>query len=192
MSHPTDYRRALRPPQFTLRTLLALITLLAVLFALVNVIHPLVLSGLILLVLLIAGHVAGNAIGTRLREIGSRPVTRDGRDISPGPFGPQVAEQDYAPPTQLGRRLSLGLMVVIVTSIGALVGALSGGLWGYLAAGSDGWLNIVVGAVAFGFLGGFCSFAAFSFSQVLLGAFWQAVRSAEPTRRAPNGPVYPL
>ena len=177
MSPPSDYRRALRPPQFTLRTLIGIITLLAALFSLVNVVHPVVMAGLVLLALLIAAHVAGNVIGTRLREIGDRPVTKEGREVPPRPFDRNIEQSSFAPPSDLARRISLGLPILIVTTAGVLTGGIGGGLWGYLSAGSDGWLNIVVGCVAFGFLGGFGSFAAFSFTQVTLGAIRQASRS---------------
>ncbi|MBC7853866.1 MAG: hypothetical protein IAF94_10550, partial [Pirellulaceae bacterium] len=80
----------------------------------------------------------------------------------------------------------------IVTTAGVLTGGIGGGLWGFLSAGSDGWLNIVVGAVAFGFLGGFGSFAAFSFTQVMLGAIRQASRPQSPLRQAENEAGYPL
>ena len=192
MSPPSDYRRALRPPQFTLRTLIGIITLLAALFSLVNVVHPVVMAGLVLLALLIAAHVAGNVIGTRLREIGDRPVTKEGREVPPRPFDRSVDQSSFAPPSELARRISLGLPILIVTTAGVLTGGIGGGLWGYLSAGSDGWLNIVVGCVAFGFLGGFGSFAAFSFTQVMLGAIRQARRSPTPLSQAENEAGYPL
>ncbi|MCE9528156.1 MAG: hypothetical protein K8R36_19105 [Planctomycetales bacterium] len=192
MSPPSDYRRALRPPQFTLRTLIGLITLLAVFFSLVNLVHPLVMTGLVLLAVLIAAHVAGNVIGTRLRELGDRPVTKGGQDIPRRRFNPPIDQESFAPPSDLARKVSLGLPVLIVTAAGAAVGGFGGGLWGYLAAGSGGWLNIGVGCVAFGFLGGFVSFALYSFTQVLLAAWWQAVRPKSPIRRAENDARYPL
>jgi hypothetical protein len=192
VSPPSEYRRPLRPPQFTLRTLICLITLLAVLFSLVNVVHPLMMAGLVLLTLLIAAHVAGNAIGTRLREIGDRPVTKEGQPVPPRRFNPQVDRASFAPATDLARKISLGLPILIVTAAGILAGGIAGGLWGYLAAGSGGWLNIAIGAVAFGFLGGFGSFAAFSFAQVLLGAWWQASRPPDQLRRVENEARYPL
>jgi len=192
VSPPSDYRRALRPPQFTLRTLICVITLLAALFSLVNVVHPLVLTGLVLLALLIVAHVAGNVIGTRLKEMGDRPVTKDGREIPPRRFNPRVDESNFAPATDLARRASLGLPILIVTATGILTGGVSGGLCGYVAAGSDGGLNIVVGTVAFGFLGGFGSFAVFGFTQVILGALRQASRPPTPVRRVENESRYPL
>lgn len=176
MPPPSDYRRPLRPPQFTLRTLICLITLLAGLFSLVNVVPPIVIAGLLLLTLLIAAHVAGNVIGTRLREMGDQPVTKEGRKIPPRQWKPQVDQASFAPPSDLARQVSLGLPILIVSSAGVLVGGISGGLWGYLTAESGGWTNIVVGSIAFGFLGGFGSFAAFSFTQVILGAWRQASR----------------
>lgn len=192
MPPPADYRRALRPPQFTLRMLIGLITLLAAMFALVNVVHPVVMAGLVLLALLIAAHVAGNVIGTRLREIGDHPVTKEGKEAPPRPFDRHVDRNSFAPPSDLARKISLGLPILIVTSAGVLTGGIGGGLWGFLSAGSDGWLNIVVGTVAFGFLGGFGSFAAFSFTQVILGAWWQASRSSAQPYQAENEARYPL
>jgi len=52
--------------------------------------------------------------------------------------------------------------------------------------------GMLVGAVAFGFLGGFGSFAAFSFTQVILGALWQASRPQSPVRHGENEVRYPL
>jgi len=153
-------------------------TLLGVLFALVNVVHPLVLAGLILLALLIAAHIAGNALGTRLREIGSRPVDEKGRDLPPQNFRREIAQDEFAPPTKLSLRLPLGLPVLIVTALGTVVGALGGGLWGTLAGGASPWFPIAIGAIAFAVLGGLGSFALFSFSQVMLGAYWQAMKQA--------------
>lgn len=192
MHPPTDYRRALRPPQFTLRTLLLLITLLAVFFSLVNLVHPLLMTGLGLLAILIAAHVAGNVIGSRLRELGDQPMTEDGRAIPPRRFHGEIDRSSFAPPSDLAKKISLGLPVLIVTATGVLVGGIAGGMWGYLAAGISGWLNIGVGFVAFGFLGGFVSFAIYSFTQVLLTAWLQASRPASPTSRAENDARYPL
>ena len=192
MSTPSDYRRPLRPPQFTLRTLIWIITLLAAMFSLVNVVHPVVMAGLLLLMLLIAAHVVGNVLGTRLRDIGDRPVTKEGREIPPRRFNPQVDPSSFAPPTDLASKVALGLPILIVSSAGVLVGGISGGLWGFLSAGSGKWQNMAVGAVAFGFLGGFCSFGIFSFTQVILGAWKQASQSPQHPRQAENEIRYPL
>jgi hypothetical protein len=187
----SDDRPPLRPPQFTLRTLILLITVLAIFFSLVNTVHPVVMAGLVLLTLLIAAHVAGNVIGTRLREIGDRPLTQEGGEVPPQPFVGHLTRTSFAPPSDLARRIALGLPILIVTTAGVLAGGIAGGLWGYLAAGDDGWLNIVVGIVACGFLGGFGSFVAFSFTQVILGAWWQASRSLPDPHQAETKPVTP-
>lgn len=194
---PSDYRRALRPPQFTLRALISLITLLAMLFSLVNVVHPLMLSGLVLLALLITGHIAGNAIGTRLREIGSRPVDKDGREVPRPSASWKMRKDEFAPTTELARNASLGWPLLVVTTVGALLGGLGGGVWGFVAAGNveagvaSGWSGVVVGIVAFAVLGGLGSFATFSFGQVMLGAYWQAIHPPAP-RQTKNEPIYPL
>ncbi|MCI0357192.1 MAG: hypothetical protein L0211_01745, partial [Planctomycetaceae bacterium] len=70
---PSPTTPRLRPPQFGLRTLLFVVTVCAVLAALSKWVTPLVFLCLVFLALTIIAHVAGNAIGTRLREIGSHP-----------------------------------------------------------------------------------------------------------------------
>ena len=191
--HPSSNpRRVLPPPQFTLRTLLLLITLFAAFFALVNLVHPLVICGLALLAILVAAHVAGNVIGTRLREIGDQPASNDGEAISARSRDRKVDRGSFAPPSDLARKSSLGLPVLIVTAAGVLVGGMGGGVWGFVSAGSEGWLNITVGSVAVGFLGGFASFAVYSFTQVLMGAWTQAARPPSPLHQSENDARYPL
>jgi hypothetical protein len=167
---------ALRPPQFSLRTLLLLVTACAILFALVNVLPPMAIAGLAFLLLSIFAHVAGNAIGTRLREIGGRPKDlRLGGPDEPLAVG-EVDRPRGAPPTELSRRQSLGWPVVAVTSAGILAGAIGGGVWtAWLAGSRITALGISVGCVACAVLGGFAAFLAFSFAQVGLGALRQAM-----------------
>src|SRR3954471_13353917 len=104
--NPEHGRQTLRPPQFKLRTLLAVVTACGVLFALGQWLPPMVIAGLAFLAVSIFCHVAGNAIGTRLRAIGDRheDATEEEREVRirrPKP-------QDFAPATQLGQRRSLG------------------------------------------------------------------------------------
>jgi hypothetical protein len=64
---------------------------------------------------------------------------------------------------------------------------LGGGVWTVLASrGPVGPLNIAVGVVAFGMLGGMASFATVAFIQVLLGAIWQTVKTP-PRESASDG-----
>ncbi len=72
-------RRDLRLPQFRLRTLMWFVALLAVLFAVMGVIGPLASTGLLMFLVLIGLHVAGNAVGTTLRDSAPR------RSVDPAP-----------------------------------------------------------------------------------------------------------
>jgi hypothetical protein len=67
-------------------------------------------------------------------------------------------------------------------------GAVGGGLWTFLAGrGHVGLFNIGVGVIAFAILGGLLAFATVSFTQVLLGAIWQAMNTS-----ATSAPADPL
>jgi hypothetical protein len=171
-----DLRKSLRPPQFGLRTLLALVTACAALFALAQWLPPAAIVLLAFFALSIFCHVAGNAVGTRLRQIG------DTNDRTPCDHNLLVRPQprDFAPATHLSRRQSLGWITVIATSVGIASGAIGGGLWTIAAGqGPVGITNIAVGVIAFAVLGGLAAFATVGFAQVLLGAIWQAL-SAPP------------
>lgn len=171
-AQPPPADRRLRPPQFGLRTLLIVVTFFAVLFALAHWLTPIAWVGIALLATSIFLHVAGNAIGTHLRQIGNR--------LPPEPAAPLIRRpleaREFAPVTRLGQRRSLGWLIVLATACGVLCGATGGGVWTWLSSRQPaGALEIAVGAVAFAVLGGLAAFAAFAFTQVLLGAFWQAL-----------------
>ncbi len=176
---------ALKPPQFSLRTLLLLMTAFAVLFALVNVLPPMIIVGLVFLVLSIFAHVAGNAIGTRLRDLGGRPTEL--RLENPNePGAAQTASPRCAPRTELSRRQPLGWPILVATSAGAVAAAVGGGIWTAALTGNQVTaLAVSIGGIACGVLGGFASFLAFSFAQVGWGALRQAMSagSAEAPRQ---------
>ena len=163
---------SLRPPQFRLRTLLLLVTACGALFALAQWLHPAAIALTAFFAMTIFCHVAGNAIGTRLRQIG------DARDHQGCEARPMVRPEphEFAPRTHLGSRQNLGWLIVVATSIGITCGAVGGGLWTFLAArGQAGAGNIAIGVVAFAILGGLASFSTIGLAQVLAGAIWQAL-----------------
>ncbi len=176
-----DTSRSLRPPQFGLRTLLILVTICGVLLALREWFDPIVLFALVFFALSVFCHVAGNAIGTRLRQIGdsSDPGESDEpyRSVRSPP-----RPQDFAPATRLSQRHSLGWTIIIASSVGATSGAVGGGLWTFIVArGHARPFDIAIGVIAFTVLGGLASFAVFGFAQVLFGAIWQALNSPANT-----------
>src|SRR5437763_3726550 len=167
--------KSLRPPQFGLRTLLALVAACGGLLALRQWLDPIAVAAIAFLALSIFCHVAGNCLGTRLREIGdSRDLPRDDSPAARLPPRPQ----DFAPVTHLGGRQSLGWTIVIASSIGIAGGAVGGGLWTFAASRRQApALSIAVGVIAFAVLGGLAAFATVGFAQVLFGALWQAIQT---------------
>jgi hypothetical protein len=173
----------LRPPQFGLRSLLLAVTACAVLAAVGRWLSPIAVAALVFLVLSIIAHVAGNAIGTRLRELGSQPDDKE----PPAPSARNRARAgDFAPATRLSERRGLGWPILIASLGGVIGGAFGGAVWTLLASrGPVGPLNIAVGAIAFAVLGGIASFAAFGFIQVGMSAIRQAM-TAPPTPSIPR------
>src|SRR5881409_2789760 len=116
-------RELLRPPQFGLRTLLALVAACGGLLALRQWLDPIAIAAIAFLALSVFCHVAGNCVGTRLREIGDNP-DRPREDLAAARVTPRPDE--FAPVTHLGRRHSPGWTVVVASSIGIASGAVGG------------------------------------------------------------------
>ncbi len=172
-----ESKSVLSPPQFGLRALLLAVTACAVLAALSQWLTPVVIACIVFLVLCVIAHVAGNVIGTRLRELGSQPPAGD--PISAGLDRVKPSAADFAPPTRLGQRQALGWPILIATLTGILAGAVGGAVWTLVSSrGPVGALHLGVGGLAFAVLGGIIAFAAFGFVQVGLAALRQA--TADP------------
>ena len=178
---------ALKPPQFSLRTLLLLVTGCAILFALVNVLPPLVIAALVFLLLSVFGHVAGNAIGTRLRELGGRPAKQRAGSQNDAQEVGEIGPPRCAPRTELSRRQPLGWTAAIVTTAGAVAGAIGGGIWAaWLVANHLSIFAVLTGVLACGALGGFASFLACSFAQVGFSALRQSMAGGGSTEDVAN------
>ncbi len=173
-----DPQSVLPPPQFGLRTLLWVITGCAAIFALSRWLSPLALAGVVMLVLSVIAHVAGNAIGTRLRELGGRRKPRAGDADSPASAN-RPAAASFAPVTRLGQRQSLGWPIIVGTAAGTLAGGIGGGLWTmFNANGHADPFSVAVGVLAFAVLNGIGAFVIFGFIQVGVGAIRQALSHA--------------
>lgn len=176
-----DRREGLRPPQFRLSTLLWGMTALSILFAAMTWVGPLAAFGLLLLFLSIVAHVAGNAIGTRLREIGSRPLAEKGGgpDYLKRKPGSPVFAGECAPATRLGSHHPLGWLIVVATASAFVVGGLAGGAFlAWLCWEKSTLVSILCGAAASAALGGFGGFLVSSFVRELSRAHAQAAGEA--------------
>ncbi len=165
----------LQPPRFGLKALMWSITLISVFCGAFNYFGSHAAAVLSLLALAIAAHIAGNAIGTRLRADGDR-ATRD-RPTPHTRRGAQVIASDFAPATQLRQRSPLGRPIVFATLAGTILGAVLGGIAFVRIVRQPVTIpSVALGVTAAAVLGGIWSFVAASFLQVAATAVWQATR----------------
>lgn len=168
-------RPALQPPRFSLKTLMWTITALGALFGAMAAAGPLGGFALLLLVLAILAHVAGNKIGTRLREIGSTPDEPSER-TPPAAEGAKL-RATAAPAGSLSRYSHLTWTMIAFTVAGAVaLGGVGGTLLIWLTWGQLNLPTAVVAIVSPTVLGALLGFAVSSFTQTAGGAWWEARR----------------
>ncbi len=180
MTTKTDKKPTTRPglplPQFRLITLMLLMALLSAVFALSSALGPYGTFWLVVFICAALAHIAGNALGTRLRERGSHPEV----DQDPaGTFDPRrSAAIPFTPATRLGERSSLGLPILLATVFGVVAG---GGMTAYwmLTYTSLTTASVVVAVVAFATLGGIWTFLMIGFLQVTITALIHALRESK-------------
>ena len=166
-------RRALQPPQFTLQTLFMVMASLGVLFGLMTAAGPIGGFALLLLVLVIIAHVAGNSIGTRLRNLGSEPVDED--DSSRKRANPSYARVAAAPASNLSSSSSVTLTMLIFSAAGAvIVGSLGSALLIWLAWNELNVATAIIATASPTVLGALLGFAVSSFTQTAGGAWREA------------------
>lgn len=164
----------LGPPQFGLRTLLLVISVAAVLLGLSRWLSPISLAAVILLILSIIAHVAGNIIGSRLRDgrAGHSPATDKHEHTGP------LHEHHFAPVTKLGHRHSLGWLPLVSAVTGGVIGATVGGGWtAVLIQRSFDWLPVVIATIAFGVLGALGGFVTAGFIKAFNDAWSEAAKN---------------
>jgi hypothetical protein len=173
----SDVPELQRLPQYRLRSLFLLIACLAVLFAVMGTIGPIASAGLLFLLTMIGLHVAGNALGTTLRDHSSSQIHR--QSPPPAEFGLSAtlgAWKTFTP------RLSEHTRLVWVIRAVSLAGALAGGVLGYTVFGQMGPVSaagLAIGAISFAVLGAFFGFLIGSFLEMLLSA-WRQALDAKP------------
>jgi len=175
-SHP--HRPALKPPQFGVTTLLWVTAGFAAVFAVGAAVGPYAAFALSLLLLILLAHIAGNVIGTQLRNNGNTPVAHHHEVIDEHhrPVRHQRAEaHHYAPASRLSESHRLGWVMLI----GTVFFALGGGYFGlWMAIDQTLTLaaipSVAASVVAFAALGAFLGFMLSSFLRVALSAWWHA------------------
>ena len=174
-SIPPSLSPGLRP-QFRITTLLLLITLAGLLLAAFQYIGAIGTFALILAILVVLAHVAGNAIGTTLRDTAQPTLQpREAQHASEG------AEKPFVQTTKLSEKRPLGRPIYIITALSAL-------FWGgagitvakILSTKPISLPNSIAGALVLGALGAFWTFVAGSFVQIAFGAVLQALRNPKP------------
>jgi hypothetical protein len=163
----------LPPFRFSVRSLMLMVTACCLLMGLMRWLPIAYLGALILLLLVVGAHVAGNAIGTRLRD----GIPQPNRKRFSGMLIHPLEEQHYAPTTNLEGKWSLGWIIPMATISGAFVGMGGGWYWMHVTYGNElEWISIVVTLAAFGVLGGFGAFLISTFLRVLCIALFEALR----------------
>jgi hypothetical protein len=172
------------PPQFRLRTLLLVVAAFSVLFTVVQAVG--LFSSLMLLMLLglIAAHVIGNALGTRLRDEASRLAQAGGDAADPPPPTGELPMK--LPASQLTERRQLPRRLFGIATLGAVLGGVSGGA--LITAVT--WQDITVAGIALGVcssavLGGLAGFLASSFYTVARAALREAL-AEQPQKYKPQ------
>jgi hypothetical protein len=170
--------RPLGPPQFGLRTLLLVVSTAAVLLGLSQWLSPIKFAAVLLLVLSVIDHVAGNVIGSRLRDGRQRAKPEPASEDRPQPAS--LRDHHFAPVTKLGGRHSLGWIPAVGAAAGLLLGAAGGGIWtAILLQPEFDWFPVSIAMVAFGALGGFGGFLVVGFCKALGEAWHEAAHQKD-------------
>lgn len=175
-----DPDAALKPPQFTLRTMLVVMAAVAGLFAVMSAVGSLWSLAILLFLGLVAAHVAANAAGTKMRDRSvGRPIARRRVETPRDPPKTVASPKRLAEPARLH-------WIALVMAVG---GAVGGGYFGGSAL-ADSYPDataaaVVVGFVSSGVLGGFAGFATGSFLLVARQAVSEAHAGSDRQQRHP-------
>ncbi len=161
-------------PIGALRALAIGVGLSWLLFVVMRFIGPLGSLALLFFLLMVALHVAGNALGTSLGErLGGYGPAIDDDDGPPPGSPPRIARLRRMHPGRLVEHSPVTWSTVALTALGALCGGTLGALGFYFLMRAT-LAGLIVGAVSSAVLGGFFGFLASSF----MFTFWVAWRQS--------------
>ncbi len=147
---PSPHAGSRLPPfRFSVRSLMLLVTICCLMMGLMRWLPIAYMGVLILLLLVVGAHVAGNAIGTRLRDGAPQP----NRKRSPGMLTTPLEEQHYAPTTKLAWKMVARLDHSPLHDQWRIMGMGGGLYWMHVTYGNElEWISIIVTLAAFGVL----------------------------------------
>jgi len=167
----------LRPPQFTLRTMMIVTLLVAVLVSVMTAVGTVWALGILFFVLLIAAHVVGNAVGTRLRD---RATTRPEVAAEMRRAASQGKSVVMHGPSRLGQHRRLHWFTRVLTVAGALTAGYFGGV-ALAAAYPDATTAAVwLAHLSSGVLGGLAVFIVTAFLMIVRQMLSEAHAGSDP------------
>ena len=171
-------------PQFTLRTMFLLITVLGLSFAVLETIGMAASFGLLLAVVLVALHVIGNALGTRLRDEASLDISEFNHRNADYPITHHAVPLDTPHVvTGLNGHTRQGWVIYFAMVAGAVAGCFFGATF-LLNSSNPSMRGLLVGAGSSGVVGALFGFLYGSFLKTWLSAWWQASAASD----APDKP----
>ena len=169
------------------------VAVLGVLFALMGLIGPLASAALLLVLAVIGLHVAGNVVGTTLRDNAPAAPRQRIEDLPPVLLGPVVPQRDLSP-SRLSQKTGLGRFNRLCAGLGAVAGSAIGStILEY--AGDISVRGMVLGFISSGVLGAIFGLLFGCFLGMSLSAWWQASSESRPagtpTARGNRLPSFP-
>jgi len=136
----------------------------------------------------VAMHVAGNAIGTRLREATDRDLARPhGLSADPAKETPQLP---VLSPSHLHRHSSLGRLVPISAGIGAVCGGTAGAVALMWLAGSSP-AGALLGGGSSAVMGGLLGFLGASFVEIVRTSLRESLAAERASAPSDDGAAAP-
>ncbi len=176
---PDDQPVGIGPPRFTLRTLLLIVTLAGCLFGVMSALGTMWSMGMLMILCLIFAHVAGNSLGTTLRDQATRHAADERRErLLANPIA--LARPEAPVPGQLTKSSRLNRVTLLMTAGGAIVGGAFGGTLSARLYPEAGIAALVLGVVSAAVLGGFVGFTVSAFISVARAALGEALRNCDP------------